>query len=354
MNNYNPNDINNVTLQMDIPLCLVGWMIGRGGSKLLDIQFRSMCYILMNQNVPDEQPRILSVTGLSSNVSYAYELIQNVLSNAPLYKQQMALQAGGGGSSNNSNNSNSNDTDDIPNSNNNVDGESTSESAESHNPLKAAIVECPAAMLGLLIGKNGWTLKKIIRITGAKITINQSVGVDQPRRVIIYGSDSQVIDASLYINRIVNKGLGLGGDGEGDGGGLEGEMEGGMVCDDSNNTIGSGSEYTANQSQPQPPPPPLPVYPTPKQQNSNSSSKYYRPYHPNPNSHAHASSNTKSNPHTVNSYGNGQGQGQVYYGGEGNHSQVQMQGNGNGNSYGNGYGNGTGYNNTNNTHYNNN
>lgn len=188
MYHYIPNHPDNITLQMEIPLCLVGWMIGRGGSKLLDIQARSMCYILMNQNVPDEQPRILSITGFESNARYAFELVQYVLSNSPLYKEQMLLQAQ---TMNDSNDSiSSNETESL-----------------ARGQLKAAIVECPCSLLGLLIGKNGWTLKKIIRTTGAKVTINQSVGVNQPRRIIIYGSDSQVINASTYINRIVNKGL---------------------------------------------------------------------------------------------------------------------------------------------------
>ena len=69
-----------------------------------------------------------------------------------------------------------------------------------------SVVECPHDLLGLLIGRNGWTLKKIISESGANITINNNaLFPTQPRRIIIYGLPHHVKIAENYVNRIIYK-----------------------------------------------------------------------------------------------------------------------------------------------------
>ncbi len=63
-------------------------------------------------------------------------------------------------------------------------------------------MDCSPALLGLLIGRGGWTLKKIIRESGAHITINNTLVPTQPRRIIIYGPRKNVLLAEGYVKRI--------------------------------------------------------------------------------------------------------------------------------------------------------
>lgn len=53
---------------------------------------------------------------------------------------------------------------------------------------QTACMDCPPHLVGLLIGKKGWTIKKIQSETGAQISINQAVKDDSPRKIYITGA----------------------------------------------------------------------------------------------------------------------------------------------------------------------
>ena len=69
--------------------------------------------------------------------------------------------------------------------------------------LYSNIVDCPADLVGLLIGKKGWTIKKIQLESGAQISINQSVREGQPRKIIVSGMQSSVEMATRLIEEVL-------------------------------------------------------------------------------------------------------------------------------------------------------
>lgn len=69
--------------------------------------------------------------------------------------------------------------------------------------LHSNIVDCPADLVGLLIGKKGWTIKKIQLESGAQISINQSVREGQPRKIIVSGMQASVELATRLIEEVL-------------------------------------------------------------------------------------------------------------------------------------------------------
>lgn len=116
-------------------------------------------------------PKMLNIEGIPENVTHALSVVQELLSSAPI------VSASGDG--------------DITNS----DGVG--------DDIITEVINCPHNLLGLLIGKNGWTLKRIIRTSGANITINQSVLPNQPKRVIIYGKKENVSIGKALVERVL-------------------------------------------------------------------------------------------------------------------------------------------------------
>ena len=116
-------------------------------------------------------PKMLNIEGIPENVTYALSVIQELLASAPI------VSASGDG--------------DMTNSDHMGDD------------IITEVINCPHNLLGLLIGKNGWTLKRIIRTSGANITINQSVLPNQPKRVIIYGKKENVCIGKALVERVL-------------------------------------------------------------------------------------------------------------------------------------------------------
>lgn len=242
------------------------WVIGPRGAKLLDIQLKSNCKAWLNQQLPDDRPRQLILQGkCEEDVSYAFHLVQVLIQSSPISmqlarsrsasttlkeKQQqspdddatVASEGGGcdeGGHSSNGDNGNE--------AGGNIDGVDL-------EGINATVLDIPDHLLGLLIGKNGWTIKRTMKLTGARITINQSQqqgpcpasmqtqnfsprGVTgfpaggfgsqsnpltyaplKNKRVVIYGSLASVRHASEYIQALIDKGLSSDGSGVGVGG----------------------------------------------------------------------------------------------------------------------------------------
>ena len=184
--------------KIDIPLCLVGYMIGRGGNKLKDLQLKTSCKISVVQDMPDDQPRELVVSGKYTDVKYAMVLIKQRLAESPLLSGQLTCPAS----------QSANTADSLAESSSSTTpSTSTGTNPSNNTDIQATVIDCPKHLLGLLIGKNGWTLKRIMSSTMANITINQSVLPDQSIRIVIYGSDAAVLNACAYVQRILHKGV---------------------------------------------------------------------------------------------------------------------------------------------------
>ena len=156
-----------VTTTVDIPLFLVGWVIGRGGRRIQELQMKTNCKIWMDQNkaANSNSSKLLNIEGCEEHVQFALTEISDLLSSAPIVANDKAESGGG---------------------------------------IITEVLSCPQPLLGLLIGRNGWTLKRIIRVSGANITINQSVLPTQPRRVIVYGTADNVALAKSLVERVLS------------------------------------------------------------------------------------------------------------------------------------------------------
>jgi hypothetical protein len=215
------------------------WIIGPRGTKLLDIQLKSNCKAWLNQQVPDDRPRQLVLQGnCEEDVNYCCHLVREVIEAAPI-AQAMARSR----SHSRITNRHSPDNGPGPDAQLQVGagaavgsedtGTLSSEAIESEDvevdpgavvgDVNATVLDIPFRLLGLLIGRSGWTIKRIMKQTGARITINQSQQtpgvVGDNKRVVIYGSLESVKAASEYVQALIEKGLGSSGPGNGPGSG---------------------------------------------------------------------------------------------------------------------------------------
>jgi hypothetical protein len=118
-----------------------------------------------NKAANSNSSKVLNIEGYQEHVEFALSEISDLLSSAPIVANDTAASGGG---------------------------------------IITEVLSCPQPLLGLLIGRNGWTLKRIIRVSGANITINQSVLPTQPRRVIIYGTAENVALAKALVERVLS------------------------------------------------------------------------------------------------------------------------------------------------------
>eukprot|EP01036_Dinobryon_divergens_P019166 gene19166-26137_t len=130
---------------MDLLPGVVGWVIGRAGARIKEIQQQCNCKMWVDQDVPDDQPRKLYFQGSKQSIDVAVNRVNGLLADAPLLGGKHGAVA----------------------------------------KIACNITECPADLVGLLIGKKGWTIKKIQSESGAQIAINQSVREGLPRKIIV-------------------------------------------------------------------------------------------------------------------------------------------------------------------------
>eukprot|EP01042_Synura_sphagnicola_P002589 gene2589-3125_t len=142
---------------------VVGWIIGRAGARIKELQQCFTCKMWVDQDVPDDQPRKLFFQGPRTNIDYAVAEVNRLIGEAPLL-------GGRHGSA---------------------------------KTITCHIAECPADLVGLLIGKRGWTIKKIQLESGAQIAINQSIRNGLPRKVIVSGTEGSVRHALQLIDDVL-------------------------------------------------------------------------------------------------------------------------------------------------------
>lgn len=154
---------NDNTCVMDLLPGVVGWVIGRAGTRIKEIQGQSGCKMWVDQDVPDDQPRKLYFHGSKPNIDTAVQLVNDLLQSAPILAGKHGQVS----------------------------------------RLTSHIMDCPPDLVGLLIGKKGWTIKKIQQESGAQISINQSVREGLPRKIIISGTEDAVHAAISLIEEVL-------------------------------------------------------------------------------------------------------------------------------------------------------
>ena len=146
----------------EIMLCpqnVVGRVIGKSGETIKDLQVRARCRIQINQNLPEGQPReIIIESDAQSKIEEAKSMIKVVMENGPEGLHSMPL------------------TDNT------------------------ITMDCPFQLVGRVIGKGGDTIRDLQKRTGARIQVDQNYPPDQPRKVQVSGTDSQVAFAKKLIS----------------------------------------------------------------------------------------------------------------------------------------------------------
>lgn len=158
------------TFVMDISPSVVGWIIGRSGIRIKEIQAQTGCKMWVDQDVPNDQPRKIYFHGTKANIDAAVGRVSELVQAAPIL---------------------------------------ASASVTSGKGLTSTIVDCPVSLVGLLIGKRGWTIKKIQQASGAQISINQSVREGLPRKIIVSGDETSVGTALHLIDEVLRDKSGL-------------------------------------------------------------------------------------------------------------------------------------------------
>ena len=169
------------TFVMDISPSVVGWIIGRSGIRIKEIQSLTGCKMWVDQDVPNDQPRKIYFHGTKQSIDDAVGRVNELVQAAPILSSNHVVSGKG---------------------------------------LTSVIVDCPMSLVGLLIGKRGWTIKKIQQASNAQISINQSVREGLPRKIIVSGDEKSVSLALKLITEVLRDKTVLGGHS----GGLEHDM----------------------------------------------------------------------------------------------------------------------------------
>jgi rRNA processing protein Krr1/Pno1 len=166
------------TFVMDISPSVVGWIIGRSGIRIKEIQSYTGCKMWVDQDVPNDQPRKIYFHGSKQNIEAAVARVNDLVQTAPILSSNHVVSGKG---------------------------------------LTSVIVDCPVSLVGLLIGKRGWTIKKIQAASNAQISINQSVREGLPRKIIVSGDEKSVSTALNLITEVLRDKTLIGSNGDHDG-----------------------------------------------------------------------------------------------------------------------------------------
>lgn len=161
-----------ITDEMDCPHSKVGVVIGSKGIIIQEIMQRTNCKIVvMQEGLPDGQPRKVNITGLPHQIQLAKQLISSVIADGP-----SAIQSPG------------------------------IEFDPSDNSVETQEMICPAEKVGLVIGSRGVIVQDIMRRTGCKITVNQNYPEGEPRVVVITGHPPNIEFAKSLVALVIANG----------------------------------------------------------------------------------------------------------------------------------------------------
>lgn len=148
----------------------VGAIIGTKGAIVTEIQTRSQCKVLIDQNVPEGMNRTITLTGTAEQVKSAGDIIRLILSHGPT-AIHINTQSGG--------------------------------------ELLSTEMECSQPLVGRVIGGGGATIRELQARSGAKIQINQNMPEGVPRIIEITGTQHAIQIASSLIQYVLDNGPNL-------------------------------------------------------------------------------------------------------------------------------------------------
>eukprot|EP00301_Raphidiophrys_heterophryoidea_P006256 c12540_g1_i1.p1 GENE.c12540_g1_i1~~c12540_g1_i1.p1 ORF type:complete len:294 (-),score=83.12 c12540_g1_i1:154-1005(-) len=152
------------TATLCVPHHQIGKVIGKGGETIFKMQKQSGAHIQIEQLVSNDASRNVIVSGSIQAVTTACELLHQLLETVP----------------------------------------------HPHPPVSAddsskctLVVDVHTSVVGKVIGRGGETIKMLQQMSGARVLINQNFPPDQPRKVEISGSKTQVETASKLLQEVL-------------------------------------------------------------------------------------------------------------------------------------------------------
>ncbi|CAH0516125.1 unnamed protein product [Peronospora belbahrii] len=184
---YGPGtDSDSTSFDMRVPRDLVGYIIGRGGETIRDLQMKSGAHIQIvreEEGAPATPDRFVNITGNQDALELAQKLIQNLID-----ERQQNQGAGGFRER---------------------DDRDRMARYGGINPDGTESVELliPNGRVGLIIGRGGCTIKAIQQRTGTSVTIPQTPDPNHPemRLITIRGTMEAKEAAKFEIQAMVNE-----------------------------------------------------------------------------------------------------------------------------------------------------
>jgi rRNA processing protein Krr1/Pno1 len=160
-----------MTEEMECPHSKVGVVIGSKGVIIQEIMNRTSCKIVVLQDgLPDGQPRVVVITGFPQQIQLAKQLINSVIADGPSAIQSAGVEF------------------------------------DPMEPVDTQEMMCPAEKVGLVIGSRGVIVQDIMRRTGCKITVNQNFPEGEPRVVVITGPLQNIEFAKSLVSLVIANG----------------------------------------------------------------------------------------------------------------------------------------------------
>ncbi|XP_026750749.1 far upstream element-binding protein 3 isoform X2 [Galleria mellonella] len=178
-----------------VPDKMVGLIIGRGGEQITRLQAESGCKIQMAPDSGGQPDRICTLTGSREAIQRAKELVNQIVNhrgreNAPQHPDNAMGNMGGGGA-----------------------GSGMPPLPRGGGLAITEEVMLPGPKVGLIIGKNGKTIKQLQEQSGAKmVVIQDGPNTEYEKPLRISGDPSKVEHAKqLVYELLAEKDMGIGG-----------------------------------------------------------------------------------------------------------------------------------------------
>jgi far upstream element-binding protein len=184
-----------ITTTIEVSQQQIGKVIGTGGNTIKEIQSKSGARVQIDQDYPPEVPRKVNISGTSTAVNIAVQLVQTILAGGNIQNQSSNYPMTPGSMMNN-----------VPvpayprpsMPSMAVAPAMVAPGAEVRNTLDVA-----KAVIGKIIGKGGETIHSIQKKSGCKVTVDQQVPEGYPCKVNMVGTAQTVAIASYLIQEIM-------------------------------------------------------------------------------------------------------------------------------------------------------
>jgi len=194
------------TVELQIQQKTVGWLIGKGGKTMREIEAESGARVKVDQSTKDLGYSVFTITGNQSSVQHAHNRVQASLSTCcpdgtailgVISKEEPGFADGFGGSGPSSGA--------APGFHGGLDFQGadlhglTGPSSLGNNMTTQETVQVQQSYVGWLLGKSGTVLREIEMKSGARIVLDQSVKELGFSNVNVHGAPPQVATARALI-----------------------------------------------------------------------------------------------------------------------------------------------------------